>query len=56
MVTDPTLHWYRDERGQGLTEYAVILAFMAVALVAALGGFGNALLAVYQDIVARLPF
>ena len=32
-----------DESGQGLAEYALILAFIALACVAALGALGNAI-------------
>jgi Flp pilus assembly pilin Flp len=38
-----------DERGQGLAEYALILAFVAIAVIGALAFFGQQLQAVLWD-------
>ena len=38
----------RDENGQGLTEYALIMAFVSIALVAGLVGMRNALESTFQ--------
>jgi pilus assembly protein Flp/PilA len=32
---------FKDEKGQGLTEYAMLLGLIAIAAVAAVGLFGN---------------
>ncbi|HYE78150.1 MAG TPA: Flp family type IVb pilin [bacterium] len=37
----------RAAQGQGLTEYALILGLLALAVVAALSAFGNQLVAYY---------
>ncbi|MGI6488865.1 MAG: Flp family type IVb pilin [Syntrophomonadaceae bacterium] len=37
-----------EERGQGLTEYAFILVFVALAVIAALGNMGAAVAQVFQ--------
>lgn len=38
---------WRNAKGQGLTEYALIIGLLALAVVAALGAFGNQLVAYY---------
>ena len=38
-----------QESGQGLAEYALILAFIAIAVIGALGFFGDQLQAVFLD-------
>ena len=43
---------YRGEEGQGLVEYALILALVAVAISAALGVFGTSLIGIYRNINA----
>jgi Flp pilus assembly pilin Flp len=45
-----------DQAGQGLVEYAMILLFVAIAIVAGLGAFGQALRAYYLDGISKLPF
>ena len=45
-----------DEAGQGLIEYGLILLFVAVAVAAAVGAFGQALRAYYLDGISKLPF
>ena len=44
-----------DESGQGLVEYALILALVAVALVFALSDFGGAVSSLMQDSVGKMP-
>ena len=43
----PDLH--REERGQGLAEYALILAFTAVAIIVALTGLGSAIVGILSQ-------
>ena len=40
----------RPQRGQGMVEYALIIALIAIALVAALTAFGGGLLKFYNVI------
>jgi Flp pilus assembly pilin Flp len=40
------------ERGQAAAEYAVILALVAAALIATYQLFGNAIVALYQNVVS----
>lgn len=46
----------KDEKGQGLTEYALILVLVAVVVVASLTGFGVALANLFGRILEALPF
>lgn len=39
------------EEGQALTEYGLIIALIAMAVVAALGFLGDEIIAVFEDIV-----
>ena len=41
--------------GQGLVEYAVILLFVAIAVAAAVGVFGQALSNLFMQAVNRFP-
>jgi len=43
---------YRDEEGQGLVEYALIIALVALVISVALGVFGTSLMGAYQNIGA----
>jgi Flp pilus assembly pilin Flp len=45
--------WPVDERGQGLAEYALILALIAIVAIAALAFFGQQLSAVLTDPVGE---
>jgi len=44
------------EEGQGLVEYALIILFIAIVVVAILLIFGPALRDLYQYIMDQLPF
>jgi Flp pilus assembly pilin Flp len=46
----------RAEEGQGLTEYALILVLVALAVVVGLTGFGVELRNLFQWISTALPF
>jgi Flp pilus assembly pilin Flp len=45
----------RDDRGQGLAEYALILGFVAVLCVGAVAFFGSQLASNYQNISTNYP-
>jgi Flp pilus assembly pilin Flp len=45
----------RDDRGQGLGEYALILGFVAVLCVGAVVFFGGQLIAQYQNVSTNYP-
>jgi pilus assembly protein Flp/PilA len=44
------LHVLKEESGQGLTEYALIIALIAIAAVASVTLFGGSLTAYFQGI------
>ena len=43
------------EEGQGLVEYSMIIAFIAIAIIVALTLFGTTLRTYYENIAAALP-
>jgi Flp pilus assembly pilin Flp len=45
---------WRDESGQGLTEYAVIIALVAVGLLLVLVAFREAIAQVFRDTTTEL--
>jgi Flp pilus assembly pilin Flp len=45
----------RAQKGQTLTEYALILAFFSVAMILALGAFHNGLTGLYNSVLDRWP-
>jgi Flp pilus assembly pilin Flp len=49
------LRTIRDDRGQGLGEYALILGFIAVLCIAAVAFLGAQILGNYQDISSKYP-
>lgn len=52
----PILLALADQRGQDLVEYALLILFIAAAVVGALGLFGGSLQTYYNSLVAGLPF
>lgn len=44
----------RDESGQGLVEYALIIALVSIFLIAVLGLLGDGIDSVFRDIIAEL--
>lgn len=49
------IHFVRDESGQGLAEYALILGLVAVVAVAAVTLLGTNITAVLNNIAGSLP-
>ena len=49
------MDWLKEESGQGMVEYALILAFIAIAAVAALEIFGVSLGGKYEEIAQAMP-
>jgi pilus assembly protein Flp/PilA len=47
-------HWQRDTSGQALTEYALILAVVAVAVVAVMTLLGDQIVAVFNGVLTSL--
>ncbi|HHY11419.1 MAG TPA: Flp family type IVb pilin [Firmicutes bacterium] len=45
---------YKEEEGQGLVEYALIIALIAVALIVAIKPLREAIAAVFNDISTKL--
>ncbi len=44
----------REEEGQDLIEYALLIVFIAIVVIVALGPLGTAVAAVYTEITAAL--
>ena len=47
--------WVRDERGQGLVSYAVLLMLMVLACVGSLRFFGGTVVAMFHEIQKNWP-
>lgn len=45
----------KDESGQALSEYGVILGIVLIAVIAVLGLFGDAIVGVFENIIDALP-
>ena len=48
------MNFLRDENGQGMVEYGLILALIAVAAIAVLGGLGSKIRGVFHDTTEQL--
>ncbi len=48
------LRWLRKDEGQGLTEYALIIALVAIAVIAALTLLGGGVTTTLNNIVGSL--
>jgi len=55
-VTASAFDVLREEEGQGLVEYSLILVLVALVVVAGLTGYGVELRNIFQRIVIALPF
>ena len=49
------LRTLRDDRGQGLAEYGLILGFVAVLCIGAIAFVGSQVLAQYQNVSSNYP-
>jgi pilus assembly protein Flp/PilA len=56
IVTASAFDVLREEEGQGLVEYSLILVLVALVVVAGLTGYGVELRNIFQRIVIALPF
>lgn len=55
MLTKQILiRWLRDEEGQDLVEYALLLAFVVVASIASLTGMRNAVSSLWSKVGSQL--
>ena len=45
----------KEEKGQGLVEYALIIALIALVVIAAISGVGDRILNVFKKIEKELP-
>ncbi|MDD3705092.1 MAG: Flp family type IVb pilin [Clostridiaceae bacterium] len=60
MITRLYNYWYdiketlKDEKGQGMVEYALIIGLIAVVVIGVLGTMGGSIEAKFQDIVTAL--
>lgn len=49
------MKWFRkDEEGQGLAEYGLILALIAVVCVAAVGALGQSVMGILDDLATSI--
>ena len=56
MTLQKIIQWLnRDERGQGLAEYALILSLIAVVAIAAVTFFGTQLSSLLSTIGVKIP-
>ena len=46
--------FWTDESGQGLAEYAVLIALITLALIAVITPFRNAIITVFNNVTAAL--
>jgi len=46
--------FWTDESGQGLAEYAILIALVTLLLIFAITAFGNEILRIFEAVTARL--
>lgn len=50
------IKWFLDEEsGQGMVEYALILAFIALIVIVALSNIGTSLNKLFEDSLSKFP-
>ncbi len=54
-MTDLLRQFVREESGQDLTEYALLLALIAVVCIGGVGALGNDVNAIYQNLATHFP-
>ena len=47
--------WYQDQKGQGMVEYGLIIALVAIALIVALGAMSGAIGGTFNKITGQMP-
>ena len=47
--------FFISETGQGMVEYGLILALVALAVIAGLTAFGQGVLGLYDNSIAKMP-
>lgn len=50
------IRFIKNEDGQGMVEYSLILLLVALAVVVTLGLFGQTTVQLYQKVVSGIPF
>lgn len=54
MMFKPYLGFLKNEEGQGMVEYALIIALVAIGIIVALGLFGDEIGNVFESITTSL--
>ena len=54
MKMNMMMRLFKEENGQGMAEYALILALIAVVVIVAMGPMGDAIAAKFGEITAEL--
>ena len=47
--------FFKDENGQGLVEYGLIIALIAIAAIAVMGPLGDKIKGVFSSVASTLP-
>ncbi|HEY0285237.1 MAG TPA: Flp family type IVb pilin [Vicinamibacterales bacterium] len=55
LITRVSNSFHRDEDGQDLLEYALLVALIAIVAVAGVTAAGSNVKAIFDDIVTKLP-
>ena len=48
-------NWFEEESGQGIVEYALIIASIALLVIVALSGIGERLVLFFEDALEKFP-
>ncbi len=49
------MNWLRDEEGQAMVEYGLIIALIAIAVIFALSMLGSRIAKLFQDAATTMP-